>query len=599
VSLLNRNIQIPPRNREFIYLIFWGFALVFSSFIFLYLGYRFDQVFRTEPFLMIGLFLLAVMICVGKFYQVVWRKWAEYELRESEQRLYSILQGSPIPTFVLGRDHRVIYWNGAFEAISKIKAADVIGTTNHWKAFYNTERPCMADLLVDESLETIPQWYYGTCVKSKLIDEAYEGTDFFPALGDDGKWLRFTAAVIRNSSGNLIGAVETLEDVTEQKRSEEELVKIKKLESLGMLADGIAHDFGSLLSAILRNIFLAKISVTDEDKILEQGLEIAEKASLQAKELTNRLITFSKGGNPIRKATSLAPLLRETAAISIQDATIQCSFDLPGDLWPVEIDDSQIKQVFQNLLSNAWEAMPDGGIVYIRAYNTVVSASDKLPLTSGKYVKWSVQDHGVGISKEHREKLFEPYFTTKQKSASTGIGLGLAMCYAIVKKHDGYITVESEPRMGTTVHVYLPAASLNGHSDNDRDDACTVNWEKILVMDHDEVMRDAAGIMLNFLGYASDFARNAEEAIRYYETAWLTNHPYIAVILDSTTPENQGAENILQTLRKLNPHIKAVIAGGDAHHPMPADYQIYGFSGTTARPYTIDTLKTTLDHLQL
>ena len=595
----NRNIQEPPRNRELISLILWGFALVLGSFIFLYLGHRVDQTLGTAPFLMIGLFLLAVMVCVGKFYQVVWRKWAEQELRESEQRLYSILQGSPIPTFVLGKDHRVIYWNGAFEALSKIKAKDVIGTTDHWKAFYNAQRPCMADLLVDESLGTIPQWYYGTCVKSKLIDEAYEGTDFFPALGENGKWLRFTAAVIRSSPGNLIGAVETLEDITEQKRSEEELVKIKKLESLGMLADGIAQDFGSLLSAILRNIFLAKISVTDEDKILEQGLEIAEKASLQAKELTNRLITFSKGGNPIRKATPLAPLLRETAAMSIHDATIQCKFDLPDDLWSVEIDDSQIKQVFQNLLSNAWEAMSDGGIVHVCANNIVVSASDKLPLKEGKYVKWSVQDHGVGISREHREKLFEPYFTTKQKSDSTGIGLGLAMCYAIVKKHDGYIAVESEPQMGTTVDVYLPGAPVNGYSNNNEEESSAVSREKILVMEHDEVMRDAAGIMLNFLGYSSDFAQNGEEAIRYYETAWVTHHPYIAVVLDSTAHGGQGVENILQTLLKLNPHVKAIIAGGDAHHPMLAEFRMYGFSGAVARPYTIDTLKATLGHLQL
>jgi PAS domain-containing protein len=192
MTLKNRNNQGPPRNRESIYLVIWGLALVVSSFVFLYLGYRIDQVFRTEPFFMMGLFLLAVMICVGKFYQVVWRKWAEQELRESEQRLYSILQGSPIPTFVLGKDHRVIYWNSAFEVLSKIRAKDVIGTTNHWRAFYNEERPCMADLLVDESLETIPHWYSEKYTKSKLVENAYEGVDYFPDMVGGEKWLRFT-----------------------------------------------------------------------------------------------------------------------------------------------------------------------------------------------------------------------------------------------------------------------------------------------------------------------------------------------------------------------------------------------------------------------
>jgi signal transduction histidine kinase/CheY-like chemotaxis protein len=593
VILKKRQVRRSPRKRESIYLIIWGFALVVGSFVFLYLGYRIDQSYKTEPFFMIGLFLLAVAICIGKFYQVVWRKWAEQELWESEQHLYSILQGSPIATFVLGKDHRVIYWNRAAEVLSKIRAEDVIGTNNHWKAFYNTQRPCMADLLVDEALDAIPQWYSGAYTESRLIDEAYEGMDFFPVLGEKGKWLRFTAAVIRDSSGYLIGAVETLEDITEQKRAEEELTKIKKLESLGILADGIAHDFGSLLSAILRNIFLAKISVTDEDKSLEQGLEIAEKASLQAKELTKRLITFSKGGNPIRKTAPLAPLLRETAAMTIRDTAIRYQFDLPDDLWNVDIDDSQMKQVVRNLLSNAWEAMPDGGIVYIRANNIVISSGDRLPLREGKYVKWSVEDHGVGIPMEHREKLFEPYFTTKQKSDSTGIGLGLAMCYAIVKKHDGLITVQSEHRVGTVVDVYLPAAPANGYLENNNADESAAGIQKILVMDHDEVMRDAAEIMLHFLGYDCDFARNPEEALRYYRTALEANRPYSTVILDSTAPE--GVKSILQVLQQMNPLITAIVAGGDDNHPLLTDFRMHGFSGVVIRPYTTDGLRAVLN----
>lgn len=588
----NRTVRKSYRKREFLYLILWGFALVVGSFVFLYLGYRIDQAHQTEPFFMIGFFLLAVAVCIGKFYQVVWRTWAEQELRESEQRLFSILQGSPIATFVLGKDHRVIYWNGAIEALSKIKAEDVIGTSHHWKAFYNTQRPCMADLLVDEDLDAIPQWYSGTCTKSKLIAAAYEGMDFFPVLGEKGKWLRFTAAVIRDSSGYVIGATETLEDITEQKQAEEELIKIKKLESLGILADGIANDFGSLLSAILRNIFLAKISVDDEDKTLEQGLEIAEKASLQAKELTNRLVTFSKGGNPIRKATPLVPLLREMAAMTIHDTNITCQFDLPDDLWNVDIDDNQIKEVIRNLLKNAREAMPDGGMILVRAENVVVSTGGNLPLKEGKYVKWSLVDQGIGIPREHLEKLFEPYFTTKQKSSSTGIGLGLAMSYAIVKKHDGLIHVKSEPRMGTTVDVYLPAAQDNDRYTSNNKNLDDTNRERILVMDQDAVMRDAAEIMLHFLGYDGDFVRNPEEALQHYRTALAANRPYRAVILDSTLPE--GVENLLRALRQMNPQIKAIIAGRGDHDAHLTDFRTQGFSGAVVRPYTIDDLRAAL-----
>ncbi len=592
----------PPTDRysDLMTLIFWGFLLVILSFLSLYVGYRLDQEFGSAPSLMIGLFLLAVLICLGKFYQMAWRKWAEQELRESERRLSSILQGSPIPTFVLGRDHRVLYWNRAVEVLSRIKATDVVGTANHWKAFYTTERPCMADLLVDESPEEIPKWYRSQYVQSKLIDEAYLGTDYFPALGEKGTWLRFTAAVIRDSGGKLIGAVETLEDITELKRAEEELTKVKRLESLGTMADGVAHDFSSLLSAMLRNIFVAKISVTDDDTIIEQGLEIAEKAGLQAKELANRLITFAQGGNPVRKVASIAALLRETAALPLQDSNVHCNFDLPDDLWPVEIDDKQMKQVVKNLISNAREAMPNGGVVYVRAQNVTVFGSDSLPLKEGKYVKWSVEDHGTGIAEEHRERIFDPYFTTKQKSDTTGIGLGLAICYSIVKKHDGFIAVHSEQQVGTTVDVYLPAAeaeSLAGEGAAAGDSA--LRRKRILVMDHDPVMRDVIGIMLNFLGYASEFAKDDKEAVRLFKRAVDDQQPFAASILDANTPESKGAEETLRSLLKMDPQAKAVIAGNDPRQPVMSEFRRYGFSAAVARPYSMDTLKIVLNDLQL
>ena len=460
--------------------------------------------------------------------------------------------------------------------------------------------PGMADLLVDESPEEIPKWYRSQYVQSKLIDEAYLGTDYFPALGEKGTWLRFTAAVIRDSGGKLIGAVETLEDITELKRAEEELTKVKRLESLGTMADGVAHDFSSLLSAMLRNIFVAKISVTDDDTVIEQGLEIAEKAGLQAKELANRLITFAQGGNPVRKVASIAALLRETAALPLQDSNVHCNFDLPDDLWPVEIDDKQMKQVVKNLISNAREAMPNGGVVYVRAQNVTVFGSDSLPLKEGKYVKWSVEDHGTGIAEEHRERIFEPYFTTKQKSDTTGIGLGLAICYSIVKKHDGFIAVHSEQQVGTTVDVYLPAAeaeSIAGVSAAAQDSA--LRRKRILVMDHDPVMRDVIGIMLNFLGYASEFAKDDKEAVRLFKRAVDDQQPFAASILDANTPESKGAEETLRSLLKMDPQAKAVIAGNDPRQPVMSEFRRYGFSAAVARPYSMDTLKIVLNDLQL
>ena len=394
---------------------------------------------------------------LGYLRDVTERKRAEEELRDSEQRLSSVIQGSPIPTFLIGKDHRVIYWNRALEELSRIKAEDVIGTREHWRAFYRSDRPCMADLIVDDALETVPDWYSGKYSKSRLLEEAYEATDFFPELGDEGRWLRFTAAAIRSSAGDLMGAVETLEDVTERKRAEEELTKIKRLESLGHFADGVAKDFDSLLSAILRNIFLAKVSVTKEDKAMEELLSVAEKAGLQAKELAHRLITFAKGGYLLRRVTSLEPILRETVANVLADSNVQCRFSIADDLWSSEIDDEQIQRVIRNIVLNAREAMPEGGMMDVAAENVTAQAKGGLPLKEGNYLKVSIRDRGVGISKENLSKIFDPYYTTKTARGQRGIGLGLAVCYSIVKNHGGLMTVESEPGSGTTFHIYLPA----------------------------------------------------------------------------------------------------------------------------------------------
>lgn len=386
------------------------------------------------------------------------KKKAEDSLKDSERMLQSMIHGSPIPTFVIGRDHRVIYWNRALEELSGIRAHEVLETSDHWRAFYQSwARPCLADLLVDQDFSAIESWYAGKCRRSPLIAGAYEATDFFPELGEGGRWLRFTAAAIHDAEGKLVGTMETLENITEQKRAEDELHKAQKLESLSAMAGGIAEDFNTLLSAILRNVFLAKISVNDEDKMLEDGLAIAEKAGLRAKELTHLLITVAKGGYPVRKATNLAPLLKEAAdGISgVQGIEVLCSID--SDLWDTDVDDGQIRLVFQNIIQNAMEAMPGGGMIDIQAKNAIVETTDRLPIKDGRYVKISIRDHGQGISEEHLSKIFDPYFTTKQSRR----GLGLAVSYSIIHNHEGLIRVESRKGQFSAFHILLPAAATS------------------------------------------------------------------------------------------------------------------------------------------
>jgi PAS domain S-box-containing protein len=523
------------------------------------------------------------------------RKQVEEKLRESEQRLHRVIQGSPIPAFVIGKDHKVIDWNKALEELTGIKSADVVGTTQQWRAFYSEERPCMADLLVDGVLGDIPKWYEGMYIKSKLIDEAYEATDFFPALGDGGKWLRFTAAVIRGSSGEVVGAIETLEDVTDRKKAEEELIKVEKLESLGIFASGIAHDFSRLLSAMLRNIFSAKLTLTEGDKALEEELVIAEKVGLQAKELAYRLVTFAKGGEPTRRVGSISQLLRETADLSLSGSNITCKFLLPDDLWSVEVDDVQMRQVVDNLLINAQEAMPDGGKIIIRAENVDVTAGSSLPLKEGKYVRWSVKDHGKGMPKDDLPRIFDPYFTTKPSGTSKGVGLGLAICYSIVTKHDGFIAVESEPRAGTTFTVYLPASSESVIKDEA--EKTSLREGKILVMDDEESVRNATGIVLNYLGYEVEYAQDGIEAIDLYKKAREKARPFSAVILDLHVPAGMGGKETMKELLAIDPSVKAIISCRYSDDHVISEFRKYGFSGAVNVPYDMETIKETLKQL--
>jgi signal transduction histidine kinase len=401
--------------------------------------------------------LMAFLFGMGitAFVSFIYSAW---QRKEIEQRLYGIIHGSPIPSFVIKKDHKVIYWNDALEKLSGIKSRDIMGTDEHWRAFYKSQRPCMADLIVDETLESVPNWYSGKFSKSSLLEKTYVATDFFPDLGEGGRWLRFTASAIKDSMGNMFGAIETLEDITEQRLAEEELMRIKTLESMGQFAGEVARDFDSLMSAVLRNIFLAKLSAADEDKILEEGLATAERASLQAKELAHQLITFAKGGYPFLKLESVNGLLNEIAG-EVNAPGIRCDVSVREGLWPVEIDSGQIKRVIGNMVQNAIEAMPEGGTIHLSAENKRITEKDRSKIKTGSYLKISIRDSGHGIKSEHLSRIFDPYFTTKKTSGRKGLGLGLSLCYSIMKNHNGFITVESEPDKGTAFHIFIPAPS--------------------------------------------------------------------------------------------------------------------------------------------
>ena len=405
-------------------------------------------------FIFIFVFVLSIAVIISFIY-TMWR------MNRDEQKLISIIHGSPIPTFVISKNHKVVYWNRALQAASKIKPSDVLGTDQHWRAFYTSPRPCLADLILDGKTAQIAELYPDRWSRSKLLEDAYEATQFYPDMGEKGKWYRITSAGLKDSRGNLFGVMETLEDITEQKLAQDELLRRTKLESLGTFADGVAKDFDSLLTAILRNVFLAKISASDEDKMLENGLAVAERAGLQAKELAHRLITFAQGGYPVRKLEKIEPVLHEAAESVFKNSAITCNITIAEDLWPCEIDATQIKQVIENVLINAREAMPNGGSVQMTTENTTTGTNIR-SLGQGNYIRIIIKDSGIGIPRENLPRIFDPYFTTKKTKEHGGIGLGLAISDSIIKYHNGLITVESIVNSGTTFSIYLPAKTTNG-----------------------------------------------------------------------------------------------------------------------------------------
>ena len=403
---------------------------------------------------LVALLIVLLIACLAALIYFIYtgRAW-----KHRERMLQRIIQASPIPTFVIGKDHRVCYWNQSLEKLSNIRAEAVIGTDEHWRAFYQEKRPCVADLIVDGTAGDASRWYAERRGRSAWLEDSCESVDFIPKLGETGRWCRFTAAAIKNSRGEMFGAVETIEDVSDKILEDEEMLRMKKLESLGTFAEGIAQDLDGLMSAALRSIFVTKLSAGDEDKMVEDGLAIAEKASLQVKKLAHQLITFAKGGYPLWRRESLVPLLREAIREAGDRSDIEWRVSVPDSLQPIEMDAKQIRQVIDNIIHNALEAMPEGGVIAIDAQEVNVDAKNALKLREGRYIRITVRDSGHGIRKEDLPRIFDPYFTTKKEGARKG--LGLPMCQSLLRHHQGGIAVESEWGKGAAFHLYLPAAA--------------------------------------------------------------------------------------------------------------------------------------------
>ena len=376
-----------------------------------------------------------------------------------------------------------------------------------------------------------------------------------------------------------------VKDITEWKKNEEDKLKYERRESLGVLAGGIAHDFNNLLTVILGNISLAKMNGSTQDRNLRLLAE-AEKACQQSKDLTMQLLTFAKGGNPIKEVISIAQLLKDTVIFAMRGSNVRHELELPADLWMVEADGGHIRQVVNNLVINAQQAMPEGGTVALRCENKYLTLEEGQPLNPGPYLKITVKDHGVGIRKDQLNRIFDPYFTTKDQ----GNGLGLATSYSIVKRHDGHISVESEPGLGTEISVYLPALPLMAQSEKKAIEPSLPGQGKILVMDDEPSIREVIGAMLARLGCEPSFAVDGKEAIRHYREASERGEPYDAVIFDLTIPGGVGGKEAIAEIINIDPHVKAIVSSGYSNGTIMTDYEKYGFMAVLPKPFSLEEL---------
>jgi len=383
-----------------------------------------------------------------------------------------------------------------------------------------------------------------------------------------------------------------LEQIAERQRMEDELLKARKIKSVGVLAAGIAHDFNNLLTGILGYVSLAKVVAQTDAKVVAY-LTAAEQACQRATALTQQLLTFAKGGAPVRHTVSLVELLKECVGFVLRGANVRGDIQIAADLWPVNVDAGQINQVIHNVVLNAMQAMPGGGTVQMRAENVILAAGVPFPLPEGRYVKITVQDSGCGIPTKVLANIFDPYFTTKAE----GSGLGLTTAYAIVIKHEGYITIASEVGVGTTVVIYLPASQKAPVSAPAHPHIPLSGSGRILVVDDEAMVRNVLRQLLESLGYMVECVQDGTDAVAAYQRAQAAGQPFAVVILDYTIPGGMGGLETLTRLRAIDPQVTALISSGYANNPVLADWAYYGFDGVVVKPYTMAQLQEALHNV--
>lgn len=400
------------------------------------------------------------------------------------------------------------------------------------------------------------------------------------------------AAQIRDEDGEATGVVFVFRDVTQERKIEEERVRASKLESVGLLAGGIAHDFNNVLTGIVGNLSLLRDTPNLPAEMTER-LSLLENTAYKARQLTLQLLTFAKGGSPIKQMVSIGDVVREAAEFALRGSNVRAEYHFPAELPALEVDPGQVSQVVHNLIINSKQAMPQGGSLGITAESFTADKGVNLPLAAGNYVRVSFRDSGTGIKAEHLGKIFDPYFTTK----SSGSGLGLATAYSIMKRHDGLITVESEWGSGSTFHLYFPASNTKLRPQGNSPELSVKGCGRVLAMDDDPAIRNLLCAVLTHFGYKPVAVADGREAILEYQRARSAGEPYNAVIMDLTIPGGMGGKETIAELLRIDPEVRAIVSSGYSNDPVLAEYKKHGFRARAEKPFRMQELAAALNEI--
>ncbi len=486
------------------------------------------------------------------------RNQARHALQQSVAHTIDILEKTSDGFFSLDADWKFTYVNAQLGAMLNRERGRVLGKTL-WEIF-----PKICGTVFDQNY--------------RQVMETRTALEFNAESVNERAWYEVHAY----PSGDGISVF--IRDITERKRAEEERLTTSKLESLGTLAGGIAHDMNNVLTVISGNIGLAQLETPTHCGNLLSFLAKAGQAAQHAARLSSQLLTFSKGGAPVKKVAAIGDVLTRAAEFALYGSNLRAAIEIEDHLGKAEIDAGQIEQVINGLMINAREAMPNGGIVGVTAENFTIHADSGSPLAPGRYIKVAIADAGPGVPTDLVTKIFDPYFTTKPTSS----GLGLAICYSIIKKHGGFLHLENNTPTGATFTFYLPIARTRLLSDplQPNEPEPERHQQRILVMDDEAAIRDLTSQLLSTLGYEVTAVPDGSEAVRIYERARRKGEGFQAVILDATIRGGVGGVETIERLRSLDPDVNAIICSGYSDAAAISRFLTYGFRGALSKPFT-------------